>query len=541
MPNWCLQLRSWHPVAVWLVPLLSCAQHSLNDDPVIDCLMTVSGSAPCRPPAARRAPLRRLAPLLAAVPMLTGCLPAADPLDPALDVPAGYRAPQGTAKAELPSAEWWREFRSGELTDLVEQAQAANLDIAAAVARITQADALARISGASLLPSFTLNASDTRSRSSTATVGGTNALASGAAIGGGGNRTAYNVALNASYEIDFWGKNQAALRAATDSAAAARFDREVIALSTLSTVANTYLLVLSAQDRVRIAKENLTSATRILNIVRDRFNVGAASTLEVAQQESLAAVVRASIPPLVEQDRQNRAVLALLVGRAPEHITVRGGSLLRLTVPRVTPGLPSSLLMQRPDIREAEMKLASADANVEAARAAVYPSIQLTGQGGFARAGLNSLFSPGAAFYSVTAGLTQPVFDGFRLRGQLDQQKGIREELLQNYRKSVISAFTDVEKTLIALRQTTEQERLERDAVIASRRAFEISEERLRAGTVDLTTVLTAEQTLFQQEDTLAQIQLARFQAVVSLFQALGGGWTPNQPTRAVDRGSLRP
>ncbi len=469
--------------------------------------------------------------LAALLPVLSGCILTADKLDPALDVPDKYRAAPGRAHAALPPLEWWRSFRSAELTDLMEQALAANLDVAAAIARIVQADAQARIAGAPLLPGLSGSGSVTRSRPSANT--GTNAIAVT-------DRTNYNMALNASYVVDFWGRNRALLRAAESSAAASRFDREVVALTAQASVANAYFLVLEAQDRIRVASENIKASERILKVIQDRFSVGGAapsgsavgaqgsgSALDVAQQASLVAIQRASIPPLVQQAEQNRATLALLVGRTPEHMRVRGGSMYRLAIPRVTPGLPSELLAQRPDIREAEAKLAGADANVEAARAAFFPTIQLTGQGGVSSAMLSNLFAPGSGFYSVAAGVTQPIFDGATLLGQLDLQKGLREELLQNYRKSVISAFTDVERALIAVQQLARQEQLQREAVAESRRAFNLSEERFRAGTIDLTTLLTVEQTFFQQEDQLALVRFNRLQALVSLYQALGGGWLP--------------
>jgi len=365
---------------------------------------------------------------------------------------------------------------------------------------------------------------------------------SGAVSGGSARsleRSLYTVALNASYQLDFWGKVRAQIRAADYSALASRFDREVVALSTLVSVADTYFLVLEGQDRLNVARENLASSERILKLIQDRFNNGTASALELAQQASLTAIVRASIPPLIEQIEQNKATLALLVGSAPENLAVRGGSMYRLGIPRVSPGLPSELLTQRPDIREAELKLASADANVYAARAAFLPSIQLTGQGGFESAALRTLFGPSALFYTVAATLTQPIFQGGLLLGQLDLQKGMREELLQDYRKAVISAFTDVERALVAVQQTSRQEVLQRQAVAEARKAFQLSEERLRAGTIDLTTVIQTEQTLFQQQDALAQVRFARLQAIVSLFQALGGGWfLDREPlARPVDAG----
>jgi multidrug efflux system outer membrane protein len=481
--------------------------------------------------------LRRVLPPFAAVlalPALAGCILTADKLDPALDIPASYQGPHGPAGAALPKLDWWRGFNARELTELIEEAQVANLDIAVAVARIVQADAQARIAGAALLPVLTGNASDTRARSSTAV------SSSGGAAGLGGvsapDRTTYSASLSASYEIDFWGKNRAAVRAADQSAIGSRFDREVTTLSTVATVANTYFLVVSAQDRVRIARNNVASAERILTVIRDRFNAGTAAALDVAQQETLVASQRATIPPLVIQELQNKQALALLVGRPPERLAVRGGAMSRIRIPRVTPGLPSELLTQRPDIRAAEARLAGADANVESARAAFFPSIQLTGEGGFQSAALRSLFGPGAAFYSLAAGLTQPILDGNRLLGQLDQQKGVRDELIETYRKTVVQAFTDVDQALVAVAQTAEQERLQREAVATAQRAFDLSEERLRGGTIDLTTLLQVQQTLFQQQDALAQVRLSRMQAIVSLYQALGGGFPQTAGLRTAER-----
>jgi NodT family efflux transporter outer membrane factor (OMF) lipoprotein len=448
------------------------------------------------------------------LPTLGGCLHQ-ELSDPALDLPTSYRAARGKPHAALPRLDWWRGFRSPELTGLMEEAQVANLDIAAAIARIVQADAQARIAGAPLLPLIDFEATGTRSRAP-----------------GGPDRGTIRVALNASYEIDFWGKNRATLRAAEQGAIASRYDRDVVALSILAAVANQYFNVVASQDRLRIAQENLRSALRVLDVIKQRRQAGTASDLDEAQQESLVATQRAAIPPLEQLVLQNRNTLAVLIGRVPEHAAIRGGSLARLAIPAVTPGLPSELLTQRPDIREAEALLAAADANVYSARAAFLPSIQLTGQGGFISNALKTLFRPESAFYTLAASLTQPIFDGFRLKGLLNLQQGRQEELLQLYRRTVISAFADVENALVAVQQTAERERRQREVVESSRRAFDLSETRLREGTIDLVTLVTTQTTLFQAQDLLAQVRLARFQATVSLFQALGGGWpaAPDYP-----------
>jgi outer membrane protein TolC len=189
--------------------------------------------------------------------------------------------------------------------------------------------------------------------------------------------------------------------------------------------------------------------------------------------------------------------------------------------------LPSELLFQRPDIRAAEAQLASTDASVEAARAAFFPSITLTGEGGYTSTALRTLFRPESAFYSLAANLAQPVFDGFRLEALLEQAKGRQIEALNLYRKAVVSGFTDVENALISVVETAERERRQAEVVAASRRAFEIAETRLREGTVDLVTVLVTQQALFTAEENRVGARLARLQAVLSLFQALGGSWLP--------------
>jgi NodT family efflux transporter outer membrane factor (OMF) lipoprotein len=461
---------------------------------------------------------------------LGGCL-STDKPEPGLDIPLAYAlGPKNPtlAAAALPTLDWWRGFRSKELTEVIEEARAANLDIAVAVAQIVQADAQSRVAGAPLLPLVTLDGSASRLRSSQAT-------SLGPATGlGGSERDLLSTSLTASYEIDFWGKNRSALRAAEESAVASRYNSEVVGLTVVVSVANTYFQVLAAQDRLRIARENVASATRILNLIRQQFSAGTASDLNVAQQESLVDTQRASIPPLVQTLRQSEAALALLIARPPERVVIRGGSMRGIAIPRITPGLPSELLAQRPDIRQAEANLAAANANVQNARAQMLPSITLTGIGGYQSAVLATLLRPESAFYTATAGLTQPIFDGARLQGNLDLQKGIQDQLLQNYRKAVISAFTDVDKALIAVRETALAERLQGDVVRSSRRAFDLSDQQLRAGTVNLITLLQVEQTLFQAEDALAQARLARLQAIVSLYQALGGGWLP-KPLETTD------
>jgi NodT family efflux transporter outer membrane factor (OMF) lipoprotein len=447
--------------------------------------------------------------LLLAATALAGCFaswPA--PPQPSVQIPPAYGAAAGPPAAALPAPEWWRGFRSPELTRLIEAAQAVNLDIAIATAEIMQAEAQARIAGAPLFPA----------------VGG-DASATHAAPPGATGRTTYNVGLTASYILDFWGKNHATLQAAIENAVASRENREVVELSTIVAVATTYFQIAAARDELKIAHDNVASSLRILDVVKAQVAAGTASQLDLSQQESVVAMQRATVPPLEQTLRQDFATLAVLVARAPAGFKVDGGGIGSIAVPRVTPGLPSQLLARRPDIRQAEALLASAGYSVDAARAAFFPTIELTAAGGAQSAALKSLFAPGAWFYSLAAGLTQPILDGYLLKGQLQQAKGVQAQALQTYRKTVLSAFSDVEKALIAVEETSQQLRLQGDVVQSLRTAFDISETQLRAGTVNLTTVLQTEQSLFIAQDNLVQVQLARLDAILSLFQALGGGW----------------
>ncbi|RAI27575.1 RND transporter [Rhodoplanes serenus] len=450
------------------------------------------------------------------LPLLAGCFVDTEKPELALDVPGRYVEGRGTAEVG-PALDWWRGFRSGELTRLMEEAQTSNLDIAAAVARIMQADAQARVAGSLLLPALSGAGSATRTRSA------------GAASGSGisTERSLYSTSLSASYELDFWGKNRAGQLAADEIAVATRFDRDTVALTAMASVGNAYFQLVAAQDRLRIARDNLAAANRILSLIRERFAAGTANSLDVSQQESLVATIRANLPAFEITIRQNVATLAVLVGRTPEHFAVKGGTLDAVAVPRIAPGLPSDLINQRPDIRAAEAQLVAANHSVEQARASFFPSIRLTGQNGVQSAALASLFGPGAWFYTAAASLSQPIFDGGALLGQLEGSQGRQLESLQLYRRAVINGFADVERALVALKQQTERERLQTAAVRAAREAFSISEQRLREGIVDFVTVLNTQQTLFTAQDVLVQVRLARLLAAVSLYQALGGGWPP--------------
>lgn len=488
--------------------------------------------------------------LLALAPVLVaGCSLGPDYERPRLDVPVAFRATADTAAAAWPSPEWWRNFRSPELDGLISTARAYNTDLAAAAARVVQADAQVRISGAPLLPAVQGTAGDQYQRSGTGTSRSRGSSLAGAinpvtgepivTSTGGGNtqryfdsRT-YSTNLQVSYDLDFWGRNRALAEAAQASAVATRFDQETVAITVVTSVANTYFQVLAAQDRLRVAERNLRDAERVLAAFRARLSVGTSNALDVSQQEALVAGQRASIPNLRNTVEQQRIGLGILTGMPPERLDVKGGTLERLPLPLVAPGLPSELLARRPDVANAEAQLVAENANIRAARAAFFPSVQLTASGGLTSAALSTITGPGTLVAQLAANLTQTIFDNGQRRGQLDQAKGRYDELLATYRRAVLQSFTDTEQALTALRFTTEQEALVRQTVAVAQRSADIARAQLEAGTIDIITSLNTQNTLYSNLDLLTQVRLARFQALVNLYKALGGGWSGGAPAVA--------
>ena len=417
------------------------------------------------------------------------------------------------------SQDWPKLFGSPELTRLSQQAVRGNFDIAAAAARLIQAQAQSMISSSALVPSL----SGTGSASRSYTPGTLRARTAPFEASVGNN---FNLGLSASYVLDFWGRNRALADSADWNAIATRYDRDTLIVSTQAALANTYFQVLVAQDRLRLARQNVQIAENVLSAIKARMDVGTATALDLAQQESIVASQRASIPALEQSQQQASVLVASLLGRTPESMVVTGGSLERLRLPKVQPGLPSQLLLRRPDLAAAEARLQSAQGNIKAARAAFLPSISLSTQSGLGSSTLANLLRPEALAASLAAGLVQPIFNGDQTEGQLRQAQGRQIELLADYRKVIVTALADVENALIAVRLTSEHEDLQARVVASARRAYEITEQRLQEGTIDVVTLLNTQLTLFQAQDNLTLIRYQRLQALVSLFQALGGGFT---------------
>ncbi len=443
----------------------------------------------------------------------------------ATDMPAAYTE-QSLSSAAVAMPDWWRSFNSDELSALVAAALSANPDLSIATERVLQAEAQVRIAGASLLPEVGFGAST--SRRETRPQGGSWSRNDGA-----------SATISASYEIDLWGRNAAGVRAASASLGATRYDFETVRLTLLSSVASAYFQVLSLRGRLVVARENLVIAERVFAVVDARVRNGAASALDLARQQAAVLSQRAAIPPLELQERQTLFALALLLGKAPEGFNAgfneqAGASVIAhltdVTVPRVVPGLPADLLTRRPDLASAEAQLAAANANIIVARAALLPSIQLTGSAGLASNVLINFLNAPTVAWALGASLAQTIFDGGRLRGQVDIAASRERELIESYRKAILTALADVESALASGSRTADQELLQQQILEQARRALRLAEIRYREGVDDLLTLLDAQRTLFQAQDQLAQIRLSRLQASIGLFKSLGGGWKVSAP-----------
>lgn len=466
----------------------------------------------------------RYASLFLAVVTLTACSVGDPYVRPESRPPAAWKnAPVPAAKAEWPSAEWWRRFGSARLDELIKQASEGNFDIAVAMAKVRQADAQVAIMGAPLLPSLSVSGGSSRSRSSMAA--SSSSSSSSSRVVKATHSTSSNFLLNASYEIDFWGKNAAGQEGAEAAAQASRFDQQTVMLTAQSSVATTYFEILGLQERLRVARDNIANAESVLRVYQDRFGAGTATSLDVAQQESVVATQRATLAPLERQMRQDFNALAILTGRMPEQLSLVPETLDLLAVPLAAPGLPSELLNRRPDVQAAEASLRAANADIAVARAAWFPSISLTGQTGFQSLDFAKMMTHSSLLWSLASSVTQTIFDGGKIAGNVDQKRARQDELAQTYRKAVASAFSDVENALIAVEKTGEEVEAQKAAEATARRAFEIAQSLMSGGTVDVTTVLNTQKSLFAAQDALVQARLLQLQAVVGLYKAMGGGW----------------
>ncbi|VEH50525.1 outer membrane protein OprM [Pseudomonas taetrolens] len=304
---------------------------------------------------------------------------------------------------------------------------------------------------------------------------------------------------------------------------ASEFDRDTVELTLLSGVATLYVQTLALNEQVRIARLNLTNAERVLQVVQTRYDAGSATALELAQQKSLMAAQQRQWPLMQQQAQEARISLAVLLGQPVQNLELDGRAFARLHWPKIASGQPGHLLSRRPDIASAEAKLAGAHADITVARAAMLPGLTLSASlGSGADSFSDILRSP---FYTLTAGLAAPIFNNGRLSAERDKATARQQELLQTYRGSIINAFADVEKALNSAHGLDQQRYWQDEELKQARQAFDMAENRYQAGAEMLLTVLETQRTLYQAQDQQVQLRMARLQASIALYKALGGGW----------------
>jgi len=445
---------------------------------------------------------------------LAGCMATRQPQPLSPDMmPQSFVGPRTDGAPIWPDARWWERFGDEELTSLVRRAQSDNRDISAAAARVLQARAQTTIQRSPLFPQVG------------ADMGHINNGCKGDSCLFYNETPDYGLTVSTSYQLDFWGLARDNLRAANDQLKATRFSQQSVALTVTANVVNKYLSVLAVRGRMAILNEDIDAINRITELIQLKVKAGAASNLDLAREHAQMEDVHAQLQRLQIQEKQTLYSLAVLLGGTPEGFDVKGQNLLNVLAPAVGPGLPADLLLRRPDVASAEARLASAHASIDAARAAFFPQISLTGEGGVVSAAVGSLLHRASFGYEYGVDLLQTVFDGGKLIGQKRLAEGNEKELVATYQGSVLNAYADVESALVEVANTRKAEEHLRSEVDAASEAFEISQLQYRQGAADLLTVLQAQQTLFSAEDLLAQTALATRQAAVHLYEALGGGW----------------
>lgn len=473
-------------------------------------------------PSPHRASYRTRIALSLCLSLLTGCMMGPDFQRPEVKVASQWLGqPPATADGvdtmERNLARWWTIFNDPKLTSLIERAMQANLDLQMAESRIRQARASKRIAGADLGPAVDAAASYRRSQSPISGNSGDSVTAD-----------LYQLGFDAGWEIDLFGGVRRGIEAAGADFEAAVENRSDILVSLSAEVANNYLNLRSLQQRLAIARRNLKAQEQSVELTSQLFSTGFVTKLDVVRAEALAAGTAAQIPLLESQVRQTIYSLSLLLGGEPSTL------LAELTPEASTPlvaraqvplGVPSDLLLRRPDIRREEAKIHAATARIGMAKADLFPRFTIAGSLGLQSNIFSSTFNRASSAWSLGPAVNWPLFDMGRGRANLELQKALQEEELLAYRQGVFNALREVENALIAATKEEEHRQALARAVAANRTTVELATTLYASGQDDFLTVLDAQRSLYLAEDSLAQSSCTVSTNLVALFKALGGGW----------------
>lgn len=453
--------------------------------------------------------------------VLGGCMVGPNYQRPAMALPGEFPGAGAAAAADTVQPEWWRLFGDPTLNDLVATALANNTDIFEAVGRIEEADANLRVVNAALYPQLNLGANAERTAYSSK-------IALPAPAGTPNVRNDLLLGLNASFEVDFWGKLRRASEAARAQDLGTRYAKDVVALSTAALTTQTYFSLRSLDAQIASTRSTLESRDETLAIVRRRADGGLASDLDVRQAEGARSDAAFQLDELLRQRDLAEHLLGTLTGNLD--LRLAAGDLTQLPVAALPPaGLPSALLERRPDIRQAEQDLVAANAQIGVAKAQLFPTISLTGSFGGESAALAGLFTVPGRIWAIGSGLSAPIFEGGRLTAQVDVQYARRQQSLASYQKTIQTSFREVSDALTNVRQYAAAERDAQASVDAARAALHLANVRYDAGYAQFLDVLDSQRSLNISELALIRSRQSLLSADVDLMTALGGGWQPEQ------------
>ncbi len=444
--------------------------------------------------------------ITSAVLFLTACNLVPDFQRPDVETPKQWHDASLTQQKSAVDPQWWRTFGSAQLNHLITESLLYNNDLAAARQRVEQARAQAKIAGANLWPSLGLQGNFTNTHNNS------------------GDTQKESGQFTVAYEVDLWGANRARRDAGSARLLSSVFTRDALQLVVMSNVSQAYFNLLALAERKRIATEFLDNVANVLAIVEARYQAGAVSALDVAQQQTELATARASLDLQIQQYTLAENALAILLGHPPQTVALNAERFFDMQLPAVNALQPASLLERRPDVRQAELDLIAANADIGVARAAFYPKLQLD---------LDALLAtpqPAGLALAMASSLTQPLFQGGRLEGGLENAQARNAELVETYRKTILTAFKEVEDAAAVRSNSTRRLQALADAVDKARQAYQLSLDRYRLGLIDYQTLLSTQRSLLTAENSQVQARQDVLVAMVQLYQALGGGWSSNQP-----------
>ncbi|MBS0408425.1 MAG: efflux transporter outer membrane subunit [Proteobacteria bacterium] len=465
----------------------------------------------------------RLSPLLLGC-ALGACMVGPNYQRPTAPITPTYKEAEGWAPANPSDAadrrDWWTVFDDATLNDLEQRVEVSNQNLKAAEAAYRQAEGLVSQQRAALFPTIGLTGSADRSG------GGGSAIGSGGSQGRSGN--SFRVGATGSWEPDVWGRIRRTLENAKAGAQASAADLANARLSAQTSLALDYIQLRQLDEQKRLLDATVDAYARSLTVTQNKYAAGVVARSDVLSAQTQLSNAQASNTDLIQQRAKLEHAIAILTGRAPAEVTIAPAA-WTLKVPGIPAGVPSTLLERRPDIAAAERRAAAANAEIGVATAAYFPSLTLTGQGGYASSELGQLFSASSSFWSIGASVAETVFDAGARKAQVRQARAAYDQAVANYRQAVLTGLGQVEDNLAAQRVLA-AEQVQRDAALAAATQNErIVANQYNAGQVDYTAVVVAQTAALNAQQTALQNQANQLAAAVDLISALGGGWTTAQ------------